>query len=119
VSEQSDIEPGSGKDHPTSRRELLKKAAIVGGVAWSMPVIESFTTPAYAGSLPPCRPNGSDCTDPNQCCSVNCDPSTHLCIPQPPCGHIGSLCGPGRDPCCPGLRCVISVIGGTIGVCVP
>jgi hypothetical protein len=38
----------------TSRREVLKKAAIVGGVAWTLPVIESVSTPAYAGS-PPCE----------------------------------------------------------------
>ena len=55
-------EEGAGASR-TTRREVLKKAAIVGGVAWSLPVIESLTTPAFAGS-------GScpvwDCTDPFQ-----------------------------------------------------
>lgn len=37
-----------------SRRELLKRSAIVGGtVVWVTPVIQSFTTPAFAGSPPP------------------------------------------------------------------
>jgi hypothetical protein len=49
-------EPDRAGTNPTTRREVLKKAAIVGGVVWSMPVIESMTTPAYAGSPPPCGP---------------------------------------------------------------
>jgi hypothetical protein len=36
-----------------SRREVLKRAAIVGGVAWAAPVIQSITTPAFAQVTPP------------------------------------------------------------------
>lgn len=39
-----------------SRREVLKRAAIVGGVAWAAPVVQSLAaTPAFAqGSPAPC-----------------------------------------------------------------
>jgi hypothetical protein len=36
-----------------SRREILKRAAIAGGVAWAAPVIQSITTPAFAQVTPP------------------------------------------------------------------
>lgn len=54
MSEPNDIKSESFRDSSTSRREVLKKAAIVGGMVWSIPVIESITTPAYAGSAGPC-----------------------------------------------------------------
>lgn len=56
MSEQDSVEPEGVGGRPTTRRDVLKKAAIVGGLAWSMPVIESMTTPAYAGSQRPCGP---------------------------------------------------------------
>jgi hypothetical protein len=37
-----------------SRREILKRAAIAGGVAWAAPVIQSITTPAFAQVSPFC-----------------------------------------------------------------
>ena len=37
-----------------SRRDLLKRAALVGGtLVWAVPVIESLNMPAYAASVPP------------------------------------------------------------------
>ena len=40
----------------SSRRDVLKKSAIVAGAAWAAPVLQSVTVPAYAGSpLPPCE----------------------------------------------------------------
>lgn len=35
-----------------SRRNLIKGGVIVGGTLWVAPVVESFTSKAYAGSLP-------------------------------------------------------------------
>lgn len=26
------------------------------------------------------------------------------------CGHLGSLCGPGKPPCCAGLNCTVSLV---------
>lgn len=57
----SETEQG-GERQQTTRREVLKKAAVVGAVAWTMPVIESVTTPAYAGSPSPFH----------TCCTCNC-----------------------------------------------
>ena len=56
-------EPERPGKSPTTRREVLKKAAIVGGVVWTMPVIQSMTMPAYAGSPGPC--GIYDCSQPN------------------------------------------------------
>ena len=39
-----------------SRRDLIKKAVLGGGLVWAMPVIQSVTSPAFAGSVP--RTNG-------------------------------------------------------------
>jgi len=36
-----------------SRRELVRKGAIVGGAIWVSPVIQSIATPAYAQASPP------------------------------------------------------------------
>jgi hypothetical protein len=74
----SGSEQGAEK-HQTTRRELIKKAAIVGGVVWTLPVIESVTTPAYAGS-----PNL-----PNTCCTCNCSDENGRVILQE--------CNPGLD----------------------
>lgn len=37
-----------------TRRELLKRAAVAGSVAWAAPVIHSITTPAFAQATPGC-----------------------------------------------------------------
>lgn len=37
-----------------TRRELLKRAAVAGSVAWAAPVIHSITTPAFAQVTPGC-----------------------------------------------------------------
>ena len=37
-----------------SRREVLRRAVIVGGAAWAAPVIQSISTPAFAQVTPGC-----------------------------------------------------------------
>ena len=106
------------QDEPrrTSRRDVLKKGAIVAGMAWTVPVIESIRTPAFAaGSPPPCEPNGSPCTDSGQCCSGSCNSGT-----CGSCGRILAQCDPfgGGTPCCPGLRC-LQGFDSPVGFCVP
>ena len=111
------------QDEPrrTSRREVLKKGAIVAGMAWTVPVIQSVRTPAFAGSPPPCLPNGGGCADNAECCSGVCDPGTHLCRAGSPCVGVGGFCaGPfGGGTCCAGLRCLVSGFGTPVGICVP
>jgi hypothetical protein len=36
-----------------SRRDLIKRGAVVGGIVWAAPVIDSFASKAFAGSRPP------------------------------------------------------------------
>lgn len=48
--------PNPRKGHQSvTRREVLRRAAIVGGAAWAAPVIQSITTPAFAQVSPACR----------------------------------------------------------------
>ena len=42
-----------------SRRDLIKRGAVVGGVVWAAPVVSSMANPAFASSPPP----PGDCTD--------------------------------------------------------
>ena len=57
-----------------SRRDILKRAAIAGGLAWAAPAIQSITTPAFAQVTPGCmagcfwvktQPDGGGCEDAN------------------------------------------------------
>ena len=56
-----------------SRRQLLKRAGVVAGAAWTVPLIQSAVAPAAAAS-------GGGCTS--------------ACPPGSPCG-TGVTCGPG------------------------
>jgi hypothetical protein len=47
----SDIEETGGRDRTFSRRTLIKGGAIVGGTLWVAPVVESFTSKAWAASV--------------------------------------------------------------------
>ena len=71
-----------------SRRDFLKKAGIVGGVAWSVPVLQTVMAPAYAAS-----------TCPNGTCGVGCNV---LCAIGDPC-TTGADCITGN--CNPSKKC--------------
>lgn len=43
-----------------SRREALKRGAIIGGLTWSVPVLQSISTPSFAQASPP--PGAQGCT---------------------------------------------------------
>lgn len=48
-------EPNPRKGHQSvTRREVLRRAAIVGGAVWAAPVIQSISTPAFAQVTPRC-----------------------------------------------------------------
>jgi hypothetical protein len=43
-----------------SRREALKRGAIIGGLTWSVPVLQSISAPSFAQASPP--PGAEGCT---------------------------------------------------------
>ena len=45
--------PESSDGRAISRREVLRRGAVIGGVLWAAPAIQSFTNAAAAGSPPP------------------------------------------------------------------
>ena len=77
------------EDHGgVSRRNMLKRIAVAGGVAWATPVITSLATPAAAAGTPP--PTSS--TTPTTGASTTTSSSTT----QPP-QRCGCVPGPGRS----------------------
>ena len=76
----------------SSRRDFLKKAGIVGGVAWSVPVLQTVMAPAASAASN--TPLGQPCNDLSTCangtayCSGTC------------CGGLGAVCGTAL--CAPG-----------------
>lgn len=90
-----------------TRRQLLKRAAAVGGV-WAAPVVQSIAAPAFAQASPPCCiPEDQEVNESNLsplcCCKSLGGP-----FPGQPCtpanrGQIVFLSGPGL--CQPGAAC--------------
>ena len=82
--------------HPVrSRRDFLKTAGIVGGVAWSVPVLQTVLAPAASASAG--TPLGNPCNDLGTCNGGNayCNGAT--------CGGVGAIC-PG-SVCVSGVEC--------------
>lgn len=70
---KSSARPAQTGGDGMSRRQMLKRAGIVAGVAWTAPLIQSATAPAYAYNT--CTTNcanGFPCTSPGQCASGIC-----------------------------------------------
>lgn len=102
-----------------SRREVLKRAAIVGGVAWAAPVVQSLAgTPAFAqGSPAPCfhstgGADGGGCQSACQaqsgcgggsCDGVDADPDNPQ--GQGPCQCYCPSGQGGGNPCCNSELC--------------
>lgn len=61
-----DMERDVGKPSKIDRREMLKRAAVAGGVAWAAPVLTSLRTPAFA-QYPPNGPCGCNGGEPRTC----------------------------------------------------
>lgn len=95
-----------------SRREVLKRAAIVGGVAWAAPVVQSLAgTPAFAlGTPAPCfhstgGPDGGGCKSAcaqSGCTGGSCGNDPHGQNPQHqgPCNCYCPSGQGGGNPCC-------------------
>lgn len=111
-----------------TRREMLKKAVITGGVvAWSGPVIRSFNAPAYAQTaVSPASCTSWDCDEPWDICGTSgpinrclCDVDVEgnaFCWEDQFCSSEGVVpCRTSAD-CPPGWRCVTNCCGT---VCFP
>lgn len=102
--------PGAHPDRAapaTSRRNFIKKAAVVGATAWSVPVVQSVTAPAAAASGPvvgqPCTGNGvcagdgsycynGVCGAPGASCAGGAPCQYGNCAPNGICGGLGASC---------------------------
>ena len=62
-----------------SRRAVMKKLALVGGLSVLLPAIHSIVAPTPAMAQT-CFPNGSFCTSGAQCCSGICNPDPPECV---------------------------------------
>lgn len=88
-----------------SRRDLIRRAGVVGAVAWTVPLIETVVAPDYAaasgggGTCEPSDPSGCGGTCPTRCgtgktctqdsdCQGGCDLTTKKCVAS----HGGGAC---------------------------
>lgn len=113
-SDQVTRAPSEPANRPApSRRDFLKKAGIVGGLAWSVPVMQSVVAPAHAASNTPiggvCSGAGSVCANGNAFCNgaicggpgASCPTgSSTQCVASSPCsrrtpGGVYTCGGPG------------------------
>ncbi len=44
-----------GSDHGLTRRDVMRRGAAVGGLVWTAPLLQSFSSPAFAEEYPPPR----------------------------------------------------------------
>ena len=121
MTEEEKVESG------ISRRSLLKRAGVVGAIAWTTPVIASLRTPAFAASPgpdPECQ--GADCStfincasnpDPDLFCACFTTDVGGFCLPSRLCNELVP-CPGGTDDCPAGEVCLIGSCCG-INVCQP
>jgi hypothetical protein len=79
--------PTPAPSNPASRRDFMKKAAVVGGLAWAAPVLQSVVVPAAAASGGLVL--GDSCSFGTQVCSDS------ACSPSGICGGPGADCTAG------------------------
>ncbi|NND03069.1 MAG: hypothetical protein HKN91_09800 [Acidimicrobiia bacterium] len=121
----SDASADELSGHGRSRRELLKRAAAVGAAAWTVPVVATFNTPAFAGNdVSPIRCEAWSCGDPLVECGAGCFCDVDVegnpfcsqviaCVSSPPCETSAD--------CPPGWRCTSNCCSTTTApfTCVP
>lgn len=92
--------------HGVSRRELLRKLAIVGATGLALPVVKSIVAPTAAQAAT-CLPPGAVCATSAQCCSGLC--VSGVCAPtrRDTCLPSGAMCSDSAQ-CCSG-QCVNGV----------
>lgn len=98
---------------PSTRRDFLKKAGIVGGVAWSVPVLQTVMAPAASASVGLVK--GDACTAPNVNGDVCGDGSR--CF-NGICGLVGAVCTNGTGITqCVSSECSTGQCGGKNASC--
>ncbi len=92
-----------------TRREMLKKSALVGAVAWTVPIVGSFNAPAFGShggghEVSPASCTHWNCGETQDTCGEGSGSSTCLCTTDnDPAGSTGgAFCVDGATPC-PGL----------------
>jgi hypothetical protein len=68
-----------------TRRDLLKRGAVAGAVAWSAPVILSLRAPAFAQGTPPIRSccqcvTGGETNEPCESDGFTCESCIRFCV---------------------------------------
>jgi hypothetical protein len=129
------MDPDDDSRPDVSRRDALKKLGVAAGVAWSAPVVMSFTNAAGAATgspvttttttMPPPDPEcmGATCETFRECSSLNPDcicittPDGGLCVPGSTSCEVGPPCEPG-NVCPDGFFCAIDTCCG-FPVCTP
>lgn len=119
---------GVAESHP-GRRTVIKGAAAGAVGVWALPVVTSFTSPAYAaGSAgnphPECQ--GAECGNFKNCSSTSDDclcfttsSGGGLCFPGLTlCADLVACSGPNQDQCPSGSLCVVRSCCG-YPICVP
>jgi hypothetical protein len=109
----------------TSRRDFLKKAGIVGGAAWSIPVLQTVMAPAAsasAGSVigQPCSPAGVVCGDTSVCFGGLCGAPGATCSGGQPCFNSScsgspATCGGQNAACTSNANCAPGKTCKTVG----
>ncbi len=108
-------------DGGLTRREMLKKAALVGAVAWTVPIVGSFNTPAFGQvQSPPCDCSGPACRGADDCGGVgkncNCLATVEgdcFCHQGVSCGATGVVPCTSSTQCPPGWACAFSCCAGS------
>lgn len=111
----------------TSRREALKRAAAVGAVAWTAPIVSTFNTPAFGQTVvSPSACPAWDCGDPQFICGNSgpldlclCDQDTsgtEVCWENISCGDSRVVPCTSNADCLPGWVCTTNCCGQT---CLP
>ena len=107
-----------------TRREMLKKSALVGVVAWTVPIVGSFNAPAFGQvTVSPASCTAWDCGDPpDQCgttgplggcfCDQDVDGAT-FCWENIACSDPSVTSCSSNADCAPGQRCTTNCCGQT------
>jgi hypothetical protein len=122
---ESDVAPrvdsSGGSASASSRRDFLKKAGIVGGIAWSVPVMQTVMAPAASASLNTALGGNCDGSPPNSGPGSSCAAGNAICSPLNVCGGVGASCAGGKacfsSNCSGAAGPQQNVCGGTRATC--
>ena len=113
------------EDRGLSRRDVIKRAAVVGAVAWSAPMISSIRTPAFAASLPPgcataecgtfiscATPTSGACVD-DVCACAEAAQGGGFCFCNAFCVDV-TPCPNGQSDCSGNTTCALNTCCGNV-----